>query len=160
MRLLCRSCAAAHDRRSEVRSAGEEFRNVPPPKAKSDPPKSWKGAEPVTLVRPLPRGCKTTLLREWLRIQCAASGDALSELAGDAGQVGFSTKPIDWENNKTGEIELVVPIRNGERRLMQIIGDEWDHLSGAMTLSIQWLDDQPGPWVSLQTEARFFTGGD
>ena len=123
----------------------------------------WKEAKRVRLLRSLPRGCKASLKREWIRLHCEGQVEGVAHLAGATDDVFFTTVPPnyeDWQNPYRGSVILIFPVRRGQRRLFQIVGDEWGHNTGALTVSSQWLDGQAGPWVSLVSDFRYFLGGD
>jgi hypothetical protein len=137
----------------------------PPPEVKSEKPKpeEWNGAERVALFGKMPGTCKAYLLREWLQIRCDNNGAAFAVLSGSTEDV--TTKLVrsaftaatetEGATNVTGSITIQLPIRRGDRRVMQVSTTDFNDYSGGMwgrplmTISEQWLDDQPGPWVSV-----------
>jgi hypothetical protein len=142
-------------------NGARKLETSPPPAERSTmpTPREWQSAESVALMRPLPRGCSAHLIREWLRLECEAAID-IAYFGGPRDGVTLSRTPPDWEKDIRARAQLIVPLRRGERRIMQLQGDEWGHHVGSLTLSIQWLPDQAGPWVSLIGDAHYFLGGD
>lgn len=136
----------------------------PPPDTKSEPPTpdEWNGAEQVALLGELPEHCTAKLVREWLQIRCAANGGSLSVISGSREGVSASLVPMSFKPGAseptTGSSTVVMPIRRGDRRVMQLMtmsfaeysGNVWPHLE--LLISEQWLDDQTGPWVSVTKE--------
>jgi hypothetical protein len=121
-------------------------------------PKAWKTAPVVTLERPLPSTCQARLVREWLRIRCRfrdnyAAGAAV--LTGDPRDVGFF---MTREKGYGGTTELVMPLRRGDRRVVQLTQTnggyegiiEQDPL---LLVSMHWLRTQSGPVVTASPTA-------
>jgi hypothetical protein len=135
----------------------------PPPAEESTAPTAaeWEGAERVEVFGPLPDTCKAFLVREWLRIHCNNSGSAFAVLSGSKKDVTARLVPLGLRTETgsmtevPGTITLQLPLRRGDRRVMQLSSTSFSEYSanawGApfLTISEQWLDDQPGPWVSV-----------
>jgi hypothetical protein len=150
---------SAKDFRSRRYRAGKRrvLHREPPTHAKSAAPKpaEWAHAKPVVPARPLPKGCEALLLREWLRLRCRGRKPAtIGLLSGDQTNVSFWLAQGKKEGD--GYAEVVMPLRRGDRRIIQLTEIETrSELPGAseqvlgFTLQELWLDTMPGPWVSI-----------
>lgn len=140
-----------------------DLREQPPPSEASDHPKpdEWKKAEPVALVRPLPSSCHARLLREWLRIRCDSwNPQSGAILTGDADDVFFfmvsaqSRMMHTQGRNSEGYVTLELPLRRGDRRLIQLTESDLMGYGGLgpqrlkMLLSVRWFDDDNGPTIT------------
>ena len=140
-----------------------DLRERPPPGEESDHPKpdEWSTAETVALARPLPSSCHAKLLREWLRIRCESwNPQSGAVLAGDTEDVFFfmvsgqSRMMHTQGRSAEGYVTLELPLRRGDRRLIQLTESDLMGYGGLgpqrlkMLLSIRWLDDENGPTVT------------
>jgi hypothetical protein len=136
----------------------------PPPTEPSEAPKDdeWKTAEEVELLGELPPKCSAWLVREWLQLRCDHNGVAVSVVSGekegvDARLVPLAFKRVPWEA-VTGSTSVTLPLRRGDRRLLQVTTNSYEDYNGGvwpsmlMLLSVDWLDDHEGPWVAVSRE--------
>jgi hypothetical protein len=135
--------------------------SAPPSQEKSAAPTAdeWKSAEPVALLGTLPDKCSVWLVREWLRIACYENGLAVSIISGSKEDVSATLVPLAFRKVPFevvgGSSVLQLPIRRGDRRLLQVTTNSYEDYDGGIyprmlfLLSVQWLDDQDGPWVAV-----------
>lgn len=153
------SASASSAPTTPVRDLGQQ-----PPTGVSDHPKpgEWKDAEPVALARELPTSCDARLRREWLRIRCNAwNPQSGAVLTGDTENVFFFmvSGQTRMMNNPGGDasgyITLELPLRRGDRRLIQLTESDSMNYGGlgpqrvTALISVRWLDDEPGPTVTV-----------
>ncbi len=138
---------------------GKSLEKMALPTDKSPPPKvaEWQQAPEVALVRPLPTGCKAHLVREWLRVRCPRRLRGVVQISGARAGTSLYARDHSFSNGafKPDVTEVLLPIRRGERRVLEVVGGPFG-LVGAMSVSVQWLDDQPGPWVTFLADADHF----
>jgi hypothetical protein len=131
--------------------------SAPLPKLADDPPAEdktprpsaaeWKRAPEVALARNTHPNCTARRLREWLRIACTNEGwgyHSVSLVAGTRGELDMGVR----ENGPEGAF-VVLPLRRGNRRLIQFASRNkwgWDVSD---VISEQWLDGDPAPLVTL-----------
>lgn len=145
--LLSSSLAA-----SETPEEERPLESVAIPAEKSPLPKAdeWRAAP---RVRPTRRGsaaagCRAYVVREWMRVRCAGEAFALSMLGGDADGVAF------WIDPATKEGEVLMPLRRGGRRVVQMWKAGRD-AGGAfapqplVVLQQHWIEGAPAPVVTL-----------
>jgi hypothetical protein len=105
----------------------------------------WKTAPGVTLARE-PPDCRAQRVREWLRISCTTSlVVAMDLLAGPREGVSFDHHP------KGPEQAVVLPLRRGDRRVLQIVTGSWSKYTveydTAVSITEDWLDGAAAPTV-------------
>jgi hypothetical protein len=131
------------------------------PRAPSDPGKTpsspqpgagdWKEAKPRELARPLPTGCEARSLREWLRLRCTGRRFAsVGVISGDGRGVAIWVEP--GKEAKDGIVEIILPLRPGDRRILQVTemasdvrgtGDQ----RASFIVSEQWVAGEPAAVV-------------
>ncbi len=143
--------------------AGTPLEKARVPTEKSPPPTAteWEGATEVALMRPLPPTCSAHLVREWLRIRCESTARGLTQISGPREGTSFYAHEQHWDHamgvHVAGRCEVLFPLRRGERRVLELVGHLYG-ITGTISVSAQWLDDQPGPWVTALADAEFFAG--
>ncbi len=128
----------------------------------------WRQAHPVRMARS-PSICRAMRLREWLRVVCTPLVTyGLSLVSGDRKDVyfwvneqHFATEEELQSNWWDGDLdeskwtaEVILPLRRGDRRLIQIVGAQnLQYYGGSdelrLFLSEHWLEDEPGPVVTI-----------
>jgi hypothetical protein len=134
------------------RAPARVLETSPPPAGETPPPSlaEWQEAEPVALARPLPDRCGARLRREWLRIRCRAPVPMSAALL--SGTAGVSFFMIASVTEDARAVEMVMPLRRGDRRIVQLTeaGAGYEGPIGQEALLIvseRWLDGDAGPIV-------------
>ncbi len=142
---------------SAVSGAGHVLASDPPAERGTPMPArtEWSGASPAILERPLPHGCEAKLLREWLRLRCSGRRFAsVGVVSGDAHGVALWLAP--GKDPEGGLAELILPLRPGDRRILQVteLASDALHGSGEQRLSFivseQWPTREAGPIVTAR----------
>ncbi|EYF07678.1 hypothetical protein [Chondromyces apiculatus] len=122
-------------------------------------PTAWEQAPAVSLTR-LHRSCRAARLREWLRVTChvvAPDGImSLRVLGGSDEGVALADAPPrrDPDGSKHEGVHVVLPVRPGDRRVLQIALPEFPGLrsytpeeNGVLVISALWLPGATGPTI-------------
>jgi len=121
----------------------------------------WKEARAIALSSPLPPPCRAHLQREWLRVRCSGflpgAGTVVSGpsegVAFFAGVPPVPSIPQYFPDADRGWIEVVMPLRRGVSRLVQMtrMGDGggygWFGQSLMVLLSEQWPEGRERPEI-------------
>ena len=95
------------------------------PSEKSPLPKldEWVSAPVVELTENAEKSrCHARVVREWLKIHCDGGWGLIRQLAGSPSDLAFWIAPRK-ENSSMGDgAEIIVALRKGDRRLMQLFG--------------------------------------
>lgn len=104
-------------------------------------------------VRPTRRsaaaaGCRFYLLHEWLKMRCTSETFALSLVGGDFQGVAFWIDPI------TKEGEVLMPLRHGDRHVVQLWKSGKDASGGfvalpSVVLQEHWIEGAAAPTITL-----------
>lgn len=140
----------------------------PVPTEKSKPPTFAEWSAAKDLEAPLSSTfCGIRRVREWLRLRCEVlNSNSIDLVTGNSNDVFFSVKQGGGEcTNDPNEgqicwdaVEVVFPIRRGDRRFLQVTqrtgGGYYMPGSGPMVqpvvgLSEMWVEDEPGPIVTV-----------
>lgn len=125
---------------------------VPIPAAHAPNPKlpEWSAAP---RVRPTRRsaaaaGCRVYLLHDWLKVRCTNETFALSLLGGDFQGVAFWIDPV------TKEGEVLMPIRRGDRHVVQLWKSGKDASGGfvllpSLVIQEHWIDGAAAPVLTI-----------
>ncbi len=162
------SASASASGSAAPKRALRSLADKPPPDGATPRPSDdeWKAAEEVALRGQLPDACSAHLVREWLRIHCPHGGGAVSVVSGSASDVDVRLAPVrlittpQGSTTDPGGTAIAFPLRRGDRRIVQVTAQGEQSYDGGfypwpmMLISVQWLDDQPGPWVSVAQELR------
>lgn len=125
---------------------------IPAEKSARPTPAEWRQARPVALVYAGPRAsrCGAFLLREWLKVRCTGGTvSAVTQLGGERDGVTFwIDPPADRAANIPGDADVQLPLRRGDRRVLQLwtLGPGYDGpltVVPALTLQEEWVDDGP-----------------
>jgi len=121
----------------------------PPTDARTPKPTAaeWKTAPAVALSRQN-ADCKAQREREWLRITCPVHAlAAMDLLAGPSEGVSFERAV------KGPDQALVLPLRRGDRRVLQMVSVSWSKYSmdydTVYAISEDWLEGAAGPTVGV-----------
>ncbi len=138
------------------------FDAEPFPEEKSKAPKAneWKDAKEVRLSRASRRanGCKAYRLREWIKIHCDRMTGGARLTAGSSEGVELwvpeALKPDDGFATVGRFVELVFPVRRGDRRLFETFDfefGEWDGFgtSPGLLVEEQWMEGDAKPRIAL-----------
>ncbi|MDI1446440.1 hypothetical protein [Polyangium sp. 6x1] len=140
----------------------------PVPAEKSKPPTfaEWSAAKDLDAAS-RSYFCSVRRVREWLRFRCEVlNSNSIDLVAGNTNDVFFSVKQGGGECTSDPDqgqicwdaVEVVFPLRRGDRRFFQITqrtgGAYYMPGSGPMFqpvvgLSEMWAEDEPGPIVTL-----------
>lgn len=145
----------------------------PVPEERTKPPAlaEWQYAPDIEGGLDAASPCKLRRVREWLRLRCAGeNGYGMELLAGTPTEINLFNKVEEGscheveesfprtENCKT-TVEVVFPIRRGDRRFFQFIRqgpNEYSWITGTVlalkvgaTLSAAWVEDEPGQVVVM-----------
>ncbi len=132
------------------------------PEAKSTVPtlEEWKTATVVEVWRRHYRAddCKVLRVREWLKVKCDLAVGAIHQHAGSPEGVAFWIHPkpelyANLEEKNPGE--LIIPLRKGDRRLLQFFLLERDSCGGlrfepSVMVDETWLEGEAAPTVVLR----------
>jgi len=167
--LLLALLAVAHAETDAAAPSTVKLRELELPTEKSAMPKrgEWSEARPVAFERPSAR-CTAHVVREWLRIQCGKLiAEGITLLSGDRKDVYFwiSEQKFSekdqlatawWEgslDSSKWSAEIVLPLRRGDRRVMQITfneaGSGYGGESHALIVSELWLEGESAPIVTI-----------
>jgi len=147
--------------------------SIPMEKSKVPALAEWNAAKDIGGRYATWNRCKLRRVREWLRLRCLGENGLGAELlAGTRGEASFSnvveektcteTEPGYPQSERTCKtrVELVFPIRRGDRRYFQVVREgkkKWTHMLGFQpslevdtTLSASWLEDEPSPVVVMK----------
>ena len=137
------------------------FDAEPFPEEKSPPPKKaeWQAAPRVTLDPKMlgERPCEARRVREWVRLRCdSADFGAIRLLGGkrDGMQTVLDKPSPDFEG-VAGAAELVIPIRRGDARVVEVMTIELGYkgsssVSPWMVLSESWPPEDERPTIAIQ----------
>ena len=163
--------ALAADSSSAMAPAGPPKREPPLeplekqtiPTEKSPLPKlaEWESAKQVEvyLNSYQAKNCKALLVREWLKIKCAMSVGGLYLHTGSEQGIAFWAQPAPesemWNMEFANGGEVILPLRSGDRRLIQFFARAHDPCVGMGTwpsvmLDETWIEGDPGPIVVLR----------
>lgn len=133
------------------------------PTEKSPLPKlaEWENAKQVEIYHNSVKStlCKALLVREWLKVKCNMSVGNLWLHSGSEQGVAFWVQPVpldemyNVENANGGEV--ILPLRVGDRRLIQFFAKAHEPCVGIGTapsvmLDETWIEGEPGPVVVLR----------
>ncbi|MEZ4439653.1 MAG: hypothetical protein R3B72_11225 [Polyangiaceae bacterium] len=119
----------------------------------------WKSARGVALASSLPPSCHAHLLREWLRVRCNDTPpQAGAVLSGPSEDVAFYAsiprvpELPDMLDITKGYVEVVMPLRRGESRVVELTRRSTDDYGPSwqlpfLLLSQQWSHGEGGPVV-------------
>jgi len=133
------------------------------PTEKSPLPKlpEWQNAKQVEVYLNSPQStrCKALLVREWLKVKCEMSVGSLWLHTGSEQGVAFWVQPTSQEDMWNMEVanggEVILPLRQGDRRLIQFFARAHDPCTGIGTspsvmVDETWIEGEPGPIVVLR----------
>ena len=119
-------------------------------------PEEWKAAEPLELSRSL-ASCNASRVREYVRITCLQA-DVFAARVAVGSEEGVYVLDPKWEPRRPrdkGGIDVVVPVRRGDKRLVVLAlsipvwksptPDEGVHAA----ISESWLPGEPGPTIVI-----------
>jgi hypothetical protein len=130
-------------------------------------PDEWKTAPVVALTASSPRAsveCRAYRVREWLKIHCdrgqAFDGGStyagVRLLAGRPDGVSVWVSPFDQRAPRRGGCELIMPVRPGDRRVLQIYDLDQGYYEGpgyprrAFVVDEVWMEGDKGPTVIVR----------
>lgn len=124
---------------------------APPAERTAAPkPAEWPSAPRVRPTRrgPAAAGCRGYLLREWLRVRCPGETFAISLLGSTDQSVAF------WIDPATKEGEVLLPLRQGERHVVQLWKAGKDAAGNFMpepkvVLQAYWIEGAAAPTVTI-----------
>jgi hypothetical protein len=147
------------------------LRAIPEEKSKTPTLAEWNAATDIGGKFAEASSCKLRRVREWLRFRCEGeNGLGVELLAGTKTEVAFLNTVDEGTCTKVPleqpylapicktKVELVFPIRRGDRRFFQIVRrrerNRWNVMVGFQpavaveaTLSAAWVEDEPSPVV-------------
>ncbi|HVK71304.1 MAG TPA: hypothetical protein VM694_42910 [Polyangium sp.] len=141
----------------------------PVPAEKSKPPTVAEWGAAKNLEAPIgPTVCTLRRVREWLRFRCEVmNSNSIDLVTGNTNDVFFSVKQGGGECIRDAEgescwdaVEAVFPLRRGDRRFFQItqrtgggyyMPGSGPMVQGYVVLSEMWVEDEPGPIVTVST---------
>lgn len=134
---------------------------IPAEKSKVPTLDEWRNAKQVDVVRGggyAPAQCKVFLVREWIKIKCELTLGAVFQHSGNTEGVAFwvrSKENIMEDMMATNPAEMIFPLRQGDRRLLQFFTLRHDSCTGvgfdpSVMVDETWLDGEPGPTVILR----------
>ncbi|MDI3286891.1 hypothetical protein [Polyangium sp. 15x6] len=140
----------------------------PVPTEKSKPPTFAEWTAAKDLAAPVSStSCGVRRVREWLRFRCEVmNSNSIDLVTGHSNDVFFSVKQGGGEcHDEPGEgqicwdaVEVVFPLRRGDRRFFQITqrtggyympGSSGPMVRSSLGLSEMWVEDEPGPIVTV-----------
>jgi hypothetical protein len=143
------SAVADADADAGATAAPERLADHPPPEERSakPAPDEWPRARAVELERAL-ADCRAHRIREWLRIRCRVETTGVELVGGSADGVEFR------EARSAGETEIILPLRRGDRRLIQLLtwngGGKYTVEQDAFAVVSEiWLPGDRGPVVLM-----------
>ncbi len=114
--------------------------------ADSDPPTAdeWKTAPLVEVARRSPeaRACKTRRVREYIRIRCDLQSSGARVVAGNPKgvQINLVMAPTAEPTSPAMAIEVTLPLRRKDPRLIQLFGVESQYEGGLVPVSSRLID--------------------
>jgi hypothetical protein len=122
-------------------------------------PEEWEKAAPLSLLRPHAR-CTASAVREWIRIACRDTTDdfkGVRVVGGSSKDVHISDYKVTVEKNESiNGVNVMFPVRKGDRRLMTIVRWEsggWKSFyireDTTITISELWLSGDRAPTIVL-----------
>jgi hypothetical protein len=105
------------------------------------------------------KSCRALLVREWLKVKCEMSVGALWLHTGSEQGVAFWIQPAKesemWMMDTPNGGEVILPLRPGDRRLIQFFARAHDSCIGfgtspSVMVDETWLEGDPGPTVVLR----------
>ncbi len=110
----------------------------------------WKAAQAVSLDNELTPGCSALLLREWLRVRCKGSLPGSGAVVSGPSKevlfyIGVPRDQHGFPNHGESFIDVVMPLRRGESRLVQLTRATTGGYDGPFS---------QGSWVLLSQEWR------
>lgn len=131
------------------------------PSSRSDRPtlEEWKTATAIEPTRrsPAARRCRASLVREWLKVHCDERMAGVRQFAGSTDGVLLWVTPIDADGvlPRSGGGEIIVPLREGDRRTFQffsLTGGEYEGIFPEQYVVLEevWLEGEARPTVILR----------
>lgn len=113
----------------------------------------WEGAAAVELLRQSPM-CKVHRVREWMRVRCSIKHTS-QELA-QVTLISGSKEGVELGAAK-GVAEMIVPVRRGDRRLLEVdrlveAWKSWVLYDGTVVVSEAWLPGAGAPEIAITSE--------
>lgn len=133
------------------------------PTEKSPMPKltEWQEAKQVEVHfnSAQSKSCKALLVREWLKVKCDMSVGSVWLHTGSEQGLAFWVQPTTqetmWQMEFPNGGEAILPLRPGDRRLIQFFSRAHDPCTGngtwpSVMLDETWIEGEPGPTVVLR----------